>query len=281
MKIKVQIGDVKHGTKINEIEVPNRMRLKIPTGLEFVDDMYGGEGLTPGTVTLFTGTPGAGKSTLLLQMAQAVSEQNAGLNRPDCFALVNTTEESLFQTKMVTERLLGSDDKGDFFVGEDSIVDDKNGGMHNSVKASIASGKTRAILQHMRTLITNNPGKQPFLFIDSLQTIDDGYYGDGHVNSNTPRRAMELITDFCKQTYTIAVVVGQVNKSGEFAGKQVIKHMIDCHMHLSIDTSDKSETQGMRIFEMQKNRYGYSGRAYILNVEDKGLVEYGAVTADD
>ena len=276
MKIKVQIGDVAHGTKINQIEVPERMRTKIPTGLGFVDDMYGGLGLTPGTVTLFTGTPGAGKSTLLLQMAQAVSKKMVG--REECIALLNTTEESLFQTKLVSERLFG--DKGDVYVGEDAIVDDRAEALHKNIKKQIAEGKTRAILQHARKLIKANPGKQFFLFIDSLQTIDDGYYGDGHTNSNTPVRAMNLLTDFAKETFAIVVCIGQVNKSGEFAGKQVVKHMIDCHMHLSIDTNDKSETQGMRIFEMQKNRYGYSGRAYILNVEDQGLYEFGAVTAD-
>jgi len=270
MKIKVQIGNIKHGTKINQIEVPERMREKIPTGIGFIDDCYGGEGLTPGTITLFTGTPGAGKSTLLLQMAQAVAKKQ------DCVSLFNTTEESLFQSKMVSERLFG-DGAGEFYVGEDRIVDDQHEGLHKKVSDQIKSGKMRAILQHARLLQKSNPGKQLFLFVDSLQSIDDGMYHDGSTNGNTPVRAMELLTNFVKQTFAICVCVGQVNKSGEFAGKQAIKHMIDCHMHLRIDTKDKSETQGMRIFEMQKNRYGYSGQAYVLNVEDTGLHEWGTL----
>lgn len=277
MQVKVQIGDVKHGTRISDIEVPERMRHKVPTGIGFLDDCYGGEGLTPGTITLFTGTPGAGKSTLLLQFADAVTRTIVG--RQECFGLVNTTEESLYQTKMVSERLFPNG--ANFYVGEDSIVDDLSAGLHKNVKEAIKLGKAKAILQHMRSLIVQNPDKQPFLFIDSLQTIDDGYYGDGHVNSNTPVRAMQLLTNFAKETFCIVVVVGQVNKSGDFAGKQVVKHLIDCHMHLRIDTNDKSETQGMRIFEMQKNRYGYSGQAYILNCEEHGLYECGSVNKDD
>ncbi len=277
MKTKIAVGNIKHGTKINEIEVPEKMRKKIPTGIGFIDDCYGGQGLTPGTITLFTGTPGAGKSTLLLQIAQAVSRHMVG--REPCHALLNSTEESLYQTKMVTERLFG-DEGGSFYVGEDVVVDDQNPNLHKNHKKALQEGRLDTILQNARKLIKKHPDSQLFLLIDSLQTIDDGYYGDGHINTMTPVRSMELLTNFCKETYTIGIVIGQVNKSGEFAGKQAIKHMIDCHMHLKIDTRDKSETQGMRIFEMEKNRYGYSGQAYILNVESNGLYEFGALSQD-
>lgn len=273
MKIAVQTGNVKHGTIINEIVVPDRMRIRIPTGIEFLDDCYGGSGLTPGTITLFTGTPGAGKSTLVLQVAQAIAERN------DCIALFNTSEESVFQTKLVTERLFPTTG-GKFYVGEDFLIDDENG-LCDKNKKEVDEGKLTCILQHARKLTTENPEKQLFLFIDSLQTIDDGMYADGHRNGNTPVRAMELLTNFAKATYTIVIVIGQVNKSGEFAGKQAVKHMVDAHMHLKIDTRDKSETQGMRIFEMQKNRFGHSGSAYILNVEETGLREWGALKDDE
>jgi predicted ATP-dependent serine protease len=119
------------------------------------------------------------------------------------------------------------------------------------------------------------------VFIDSLQTTDDGFYADGHMNSMTPGRVIPQFANFCKETYSIGVIIGQVNKAGDFAGKQSIKHMIDCHAHLFIDTKDKSETQGMRIFEMQKNRYGYSGQAYVLNMMENGLYEYGDLNSGD
>lgn len=270
MKINVQIGNIAHGTKINEINVPEQMRKKIPTGIGFIDDCCGGMGFTPGTITLLTGTPGAGKSTLLFQLANAVSKKE------NCISLYNTTEESLFQSKITCERLFGSSGC-DFYIGEDRIVDDREA--HDKIKDDIAHGRVRAILQHARFLQSQNPGKQLFLFVDSLQTIDDGKYYDGTTNSNTPVRAMELLTNFVKETFAICVCIGQVNKSGEFAGKQAIKHTIDCHMHLRIDNKQGSETQGMRIFEMQKNRFGYSGLAYILNVEDNGLHEWGSIDA--
>ena len=274
MKIAVQTGNIKHGTIINEIVVPEKMRIRIPTGISFLDDCYGGSGLTPGTITLFTGTPGAGKSTLVLQIAQAIAQ------REDCIALFNTTEESVFQTKLVTERLFPSTG-GKFFVGEDSLIDDQHDNFHDKNKVLIKDGKLTCILQHARGLQGENPDKQLFLFIDSLQTIDDGMYADGHRNGNTPVRAMELLTNFAKQTYSIVIVIGQVNKGGEFAGKQAVKHIVDCHMHLKIDTRDRSETQGMRIFEMTKNRFGHSGSAYILNVEENGLKEWGALKDED
>lgn len=273
MALQTQIGNVGYDTKIDDIVVPERMRVKVPIGIPFLDDCYGGQGATPGTLTLFTGTPGAGKSTLVLQMAEAISRQ------PNCMALVNTTEESLFQTKMVSERLFG-DNGGKFYVGESSLVDGQNPQLHANTKALFKAGKARSILGQARRLLEKHPDKQLFLFIDSLQTIDDGYYKDGYTNSMTPVRALELLINFCKQTFTIIVLIGQVNKSGEFAGKQTIKHDVDCHMHLKIDTSDKSETCGMRILEMEKNRYGYSGQAYVLNVDDTGLHEFGTLNKD-
>lgn len=271
MKINVNICDVKHGTQINQISVPERMKEKIPSGIGFIDDSLGGQGFTPGMCALLTGTPGAGKSTLLLQTAHAISR------RDDCVVLFNTTEESLFQVKMTYDRLFGSEDHGSFYVGEDRIVDDLNPALHPKVKKEIEEGKHKAILQHARHIMKMHPNKQFFLFVDSLQAIDDGKYHDGSVNGATPVRSIELLTNFVKETYAICVCIGQVNKGGEFSGKQAIKHIIDAHMHLKIDTHIKSETQGMRIFEVQKNRFGSACPAYILNMESNGLHEWGSV----
>ena len=67
------------------------------------------------------------------------------------------------------------------------------------------------------------------------------------------------------------IVIGQVTKGGIFAGKNKLKHLIDCHLHLSIDTDKKSDTYGKRVAEMQKNRFGPSGLYYPFQLGEKGV----------
>ena len=64
MKLKKVTDGIIFGTNILDIEVPEHLKVKFKSGLNYVDGAMGGEGFTPSAVTLFTGTPGAGKTTL-------------------------------------------------------------------------------------------------------------------------------------------------------------------------------------------------------------------------
>ena len=135
---------------------------------------------------------------------------------------------------------------------------------------------------HVPTLLENadklrkaNPGKPFFMIIDSLQCLDDGKYSDGHTNSKSAERALAMITDYCKENYAIAIVVGQVTKSGKMAGSNKLKHMVDAHCHLRIEDSEKSEFFQYRVFEVPKNRFGGAGHGYVLDMTARGLREYG------
>ena len=264
------------GAQINQVTVPDRLRLKFPfhteyaERLRFVTNLYGGGGITPSTVTLLTGTPGSGKSTLMLQLADALHR------RDDCFVLFNGGEESLFQTKMVCERLFKRSEP-QFYVGQDTLVDGQNKDMHSKVKAQVNNGEIHSILGHMNFLRKKHPEKQPILMLDSLQSFDDGKYGDGFTNGQTPLRVLKLINRYCKSTFCSAIVIGQVTKSGDALGANKVIHDIDVFMHMYIDTKEKSKTQGMRIITTKKNRYGYSQQAHVLSMIEDGLVEEGAL----
>lgn len=244
MNLNVGIKDLKRGTNINEIEVPDALRDRKKTGLEFLDDAVGGDGFVPSSVMMLTGTPGAGKTTMLLQMADAITKAGH-------MCLYNTGEESLFQVKMVVDRLKL---KNGFLVGQDTNVAD--------------------LLEHADAIRKANPRKQVFILQDSLQTLDDGKY-EGNTNSMTPVRCIEMLTDWAKSTYGIVTFIGQVNKDGVFAGKNTILHAIDVRGHLFIDDNKKSDTYGERIFEVTKNRFGCNGRSYILGMQKTGLYEKG------
>jgi len=245
MNLNVGIRNLKRGTNIAEISVPEALRSRKKTGLSWFDDAIGGEGFVPSSVMMLTGTPGAGKTTMLLQMADAITKSGH-------VCLYNTGEESLYQVKMVTERL-GL--RNGFVVGQDTLVGD--------------------LLDHADELRAANPGKQVFILQDSLQTLDDGKWKDG-TNSMSTVRATEMLTDWAKANYGIVAFIGQVTKSGDFAGKQTILHAVDLRGRIFIDEEKKSETYGERIFEITKNRFGCSGKSYILGINRNGLYEKGS-----
>lgn len=234
-------------TNILDIEVPAMLELSIDTGIPWVNDAFGGNGITPSMVTMITGTPGAGKSTLMMQLADA--SQGVGHN-----VLYNMGEESIYQLRKSTRRMRL---QNGFIVGKDRLIDD--------------------VLNHSDRLAARNPKALNVLIIDSLQAHDDGFYKDGHTNSMTPVRVMEKLTEFAKATYTAIVVVGQVTKDGTFEGKQKIIHMIDAKGEICFDDNRKSETYGKRIFQMTKNRFGVSGRHYVLDIDEEGLKEIGTM----
>lgn len=245
MNLNVGIRNLKRGTNITEISVPEALRVRKKTGLSWFDDALGGDGFVPSSVMMLTGTPGAGKTTMLLQLANAITAAGH-------ICLYNTGEESLYQVKMVAERL-GL--RNGFVVGQDSLVGD--------------------LLEHADELRAANPGKQIFILQDSLQTLDDGKWKDG-TNSMSTVRATEMLTDWAKSNYGIVIFIGQVTKSGDFAGKQTILHAVDVRGRIFIDEEKKSETYGERIFEITKNRFGCSGKSYILGMNRTGLYEKGS-----
>tara|TARA_R110002126_G_scaffold63598_3_gene162985 strand:- start:491 stop:1234 length:744 start_codon:yes stop_codon:yes gene_type:complete len=245
MKLNVN-NDIEFGTNILDIEVPDALRKRIPSGIKYFDDAIGGQGFTPSAVTLFTGTPGAGKTTMMLELSNALSAKGSTV-------LFNTAEESLYQLKMTVERLRL---RSGFIAGQESSVP--------------------ALLKHCDELREKNPNKPFFLIVDSLQTLNDGKYGD-HVNGKTAVRSLQLITDYCKQHYCNAIIIGQVTKDGKMAGSNTIKHMVDAKMSLSIEQKDQ-DLLGCRVLQVEKNRFGGAGHIMFLSLRDKGFDEVARVT---
>lgn len=241
MKLKVSCDKIGFGTNVLSIEVPDQLRNKIKSGVDFIDAAMGGEGFTPSQVVLFTGTPGAGKTTMLLKLADSLTKQGA-------MVVFNTAEESLYQVKLVAERL-GL--KSGFAVGQETDVP--------------------ALLEKCDALRAKSPGKPFFLLVDSLQCMDDGKW-EGLTNSKTPERVLELVTSWAKETYSNAIVIGQVNKAGKMAGTQKLKHMVDAMIELSIEEKDE-DLKGCRVLQTTKNRFGGAGHQIWLDLKKEGFKE--------
>lgn len=256
MDLDIGIKGFKRGTNIRDIVVPEHLRRKATCGISWIDEAMGGKGFTPSTCGMLTGTPGAGKTTLLMQLADSIT-------RTGNVCLFNTGEESLHQVAMTSERLKLSHG---FMAGQDVIVPDLLQYADN-IMAEEVTGKTRGSSQDPRTL---------FILVDSLQTMNDGKYKDGGTTGATPKRVAKMFTEYTKEKKDVVLLfIGQVTKSGEFSGQNVIKHMIDMHLHLYIDDDKRSETWGERIFTNYKNRFGCAGRTYVLGMDESGLWKKG------
>jgi len=230
-----------------EIKIPAELRMQHTTGIPEVDALFAGKGIRPSTVCLFTGIPGGGKTTLSLEMASSLALQGH-------VVLYNGCEESAAQLKMNTERMkLPGIEK--VYISDFSEVGE--------------------IIAACKQLQEKNKGKQVFLFVDSLQTIEkakeEGTRGRDLSQQNQAVVATWDIASWCKETMGIAVVIGMVGKDGNFLGKNDIKHAIDCHLHLAVDKDKDSDMKGERFAEMQKNRFGQTGIPFYYQTTSKGV----------
>jgi len=245
MRLNLGQPRVTNTTNILDIEVPAQLEQNETTGMPHIDALFAGDGVTPSTAAFVTGIPGAGKTTLLLQLADSITAQGH-------IALYNTGEESLYQVRKVVRRL---DLKHGFVPGYEST--------------------DKAIITKAKALQRANPRKRVFLFVDSLQCVEHerpaGQRGRAPAADNATLKSLETFTTWAKETFGVLFVVGMVGKNGEFLGNNKIKHMIDCHLHMDVDTDRKSETYNQRVATMQKNRFGIAGIGYTYDVGSSGV----------
>ena len=247
MRLNTQIDEIKLGTNILDVKVPEKLRRRVRSGLEYFDDALGGRGFTPSAVTLFTGTPGAGKTTMMLELANSLTGHGSTV-------LFNTAEESLFQLKMTVERLKL---RQGFCAGQETMVP--------------------KLLENCDKLREKNPDKPFFLIVDSLQCLNDGKYGEHQTNSRTSQRALSMITDYCKENFCNAIVIGQVTKSGQMAGANVLKHMVDAMVTLDVERKD-DDLMGCRVLQVEKNRLGGAGHIFFLTLRETGFTEVSRIS---
>ena len=246
MKLNVKIEDIAFGTSIQSIKVPDLLKKRVPSGLSYFDYALGGKGFTPSLCGLFTGTPGAGKTTMMLTLANSLQGHGAQV-------VFNTAEESLYQIKMTADRLkLGHG----FMLGGESNVPGLLKGCDKVREAA--------------------PDKPFFLIVDSLQCMNDGHFNSGRITTATAERSMAQLTSYAKETGCNVLVIGQVNKDGKMAGSNKVKHMVDMHIHLSVEEKD-DDLLGCRILSTRKNRFGGAGHMVFMKLKKNGFSEVARI----
>ena len=221
--------------------------------MAWFNDVMGGEGLTPSSVTLFTGDPGIGKTTTVLQLADAFHGNARGaVSDSRVIVIYNTNEESLYQVRRTCRRIGLKDG---FFATQFRML--------SELLAFI--DKTQA----------SKPDAKILVIQDSLQTLDDGYYKDGGITTGTNMRCMEAIVKHAKEKWSTWILIGQVTKGGESAGKNSLIHGVDAHLTFRFDTAKRSDTYGERLMRTTKNRFGSAGLTFVMGMTEKGTYSKG------
>jgi len=249
MRLGIGQPEIKTDDNILNLDIPPQMEHAISTGHGHIDHLFAGDGIIAGTVSLVSGEPGSGKTTLMLQLADCMTATGHKV-------IVNTGEESLYQVRRVAKRL-GL--KNGFIPAYNRDAED--------------------IIEHCEKIRAKYPKKHLFLIVDSLQCLSirsTGKRGRPPGKDTSQIMALERLVEYAKNNWVSLFLIGHVNKKGEFAGKQTIKHIVDCHLHLSYDP-DFAE----RAAEMRKNRFGVAGTFYNYTLSSNGLkFESARVAAD-
>jgi DNA repair protein RadA/Sms len=158
-----------------------------------------GDGLVPGSLTLFGGEPGIGKSTLLLQIALAIKNLRV---------LYISGEESQEQLNMRAKRI----------------------GIKNQECYILTETLIQNIFQEAGVV-------QPqLLVIDSIQTLYTSQIDSAPGSISQIRQCTADLMRYAKTTQVPVFIIGHITKDGSIAGPKVLEHMVDTVLQFEGDT---------------------------------------------
>lgn len=181
---------------ISEIESGSTPRIPMP---DKELNRVLGDGLVPGSLTLFGGEPGIGKSTLLLQIALAVKNLRV---------LYISGEESQEQLNMRAKRI----------------------GIKNPECYILTETLLQNIFQQVEAV------KPQLLVIDSIQTLYTGHIDSAPGSISQIRQCTADLMRYAKTTHVPVFIIGHITKDGSIAGPKVLEHMVDTVLQFEGDT---------------------------------------------
>lgn len=207
---------------------------RIPFSLLGLDEILGG-GVIAGQVILLGGEPGVGKSTLLTQVAGQFP------------TLYVCGEESSGQVALRIERL-------GLTTNNINFIDDRD------VDAVATFLDSREVSAQSKLVI-----------VDSIQSLFSTSIPSVPGSIAQVQYSATKLCEIAKKHCYVMVFVGQVTKSGYFAGPKLLEHIVDTV--LSFEGDRKQE---LRVLRVLKNRFGPSDKVEVYQMTSAGLV-----SADD
>ena len=226
-------------TKFADIEIPESFSKAHKTGIELLDSFLSiNGGIVPSMSYMFTGESGSGKTTLSNYIM-------SGVATPSQPALFLSFEMSKEQAKFQFE--------GKVNFSNVYIVDE--------LKNQSIEGLQSLLL----TIAEFNPS---VLVVDSLQMLSSLLYGDP-TSTKGQSDIAKVIRQFSKETGTPSIIIGQCNKEGQYLGPTFVKHILDAHLHASINKKTLS-----RSIMFEKNRFGEVGEQLHYKFSKNGSVQF-------
>ena len=226
-------------TKFADIEIPESFSKAHKTGIELLDSFLSiNGGIVPSMSYMFTGESGAGKTTLSNYIMSGVATSS----QPAVFMSFEMSKE---QAKFQFE--------GKVNFSNVYIVDE--------LKEQSLEG-----LQNLLLAIAEfNPS---VLVVDSLQMLSSLLYGDP-TSTKGQSDIAKVIMQFSKETGTPSIIIGQCNKEGQYLGPTFVKHILDAHLHASINKKTLS-----RSIMFEKNRFGKVGDELHYKFSKDGSIQF-------
>lgn len=105
------------------------------------------------------------------------------------------------------------------------------------------------------------------VIVDSIQTVTCESVASAPGSVSQITNSTNLLLNAAKSHNTALILVGHVTKEGSIAGPKILEHIVDVVLQLEGDAYG-----GFKLLRAQKNRFGPTSEAAILEMTGRGLV---------
>jgi len=208
----------------------------ILTGIGHLDNLLSVDKGFQNAVIFLTGTSGAGKTTLSKVIQKSLKDTPTALYERETSS--NSVAKQTRRVKIEHENAL--------------ICDEKEYPHFNDFMAEVVKRGIK------------------FIIIDSLQTAAvDFVRVEGMSEKESEMEVLRVLKQWKDSTGGTAILIGMVNKDGDFSGVNKIKHLADCHLHLVFD-----EIKNTRFMYTTKNRDNSTSKLHYEFVDTDAVVEF-------
>lgn len=247
-----------------DVPVTPITRLTLGGKFEFLDRFYGNDAeqgvLSPG-VHLVTGESNAGKTTLVLDMMGHFAANPEYLGYYKCVDQRGAEVISVANRLELPSRQFILDTPDDDELSVEQILS-SNFDDRDEIMAFYAA---------IMSLHNKHPDRHLIAVVDSLQSLADD-------SRQSCLRFLKRLIRLAPKINATFIVLGEVTKSGIYAGFESMIHKITSHLHIEVTFNER--TAQYRKLVLRKNRLGLSGMCF-TNLTHQGHVEMTEVEVND
>ena len=215
---------------INQIVISQEPAIK--TRNEKFDNWFSKSGgMVLRSFILMTGSAGTGKTTLAINIMNWMAQ----------------TKTSLYSREM----------------RKDDVKSQTSNIKFNHNNAYLADAKTHPHFNdYMQELTILKP---KIVIIDSLQVIASEDFSE-MTEDKACEHILNQLRNWVADNDAVLILIGHSNKNGEYKGVSTIRHLVDCHLELTLN-----KKTGDRKMQLSKNRKGIAGIPLFYSFGEEGI----------